>query len=335
MRLPIFESVRAPARFGALAGMALAVAGALAFDRMHLERAKRRAAALALMAAIVGDGSIRGLPLPRVPDLWAPERAAAYAAVLELPLGGVYDDVAAMYRAMAHDRPVMNGNSGFEPPHYFALRTALEERDPTALDALTLAGPLLIVVDKRKDRDGTLQAYAASLPRVTPLVDDGTRGFFSAAPAAPPVAVCRGDRLPIRPVAGDRPSVDLLALRDGDPRTWWQTGHPQQPGDSLLVDLGRVARPCAVTLAVGEFRKSYARQLSVETSVDGVGWRHDSTARMAGLTVRAALDDPINVAVSLPLGAQDARFIRLRIEEAAEVPWIVVDVSVTGAGRLE
>jgi hypothetical protein len=56
---------------------------------------------------------------------------------------------------------------------------------------------------------------------------------------------------------------------------------------------------------------------------------------MAGLTVRAALDDPIKVAVSLPLGVQDARFIRLRIDEAAEVPWMVVEVSVTSAGRLE
>ena len=49
-------------------------------------------------------------------------------------MGDVFDDDAAMYRAMSHGRPVVNGTSGFEPTHYFTLRTALAEHDPAAFD---------------------------------------------------------------------------------------------------------------------------------------------------------------------------------------------------------
>ena len=47
----------------------------------------------------------------------------------------------------------MNGNSGFEPPHCRRVRTALEERDPTAFDGLPTTGRILVVVDRRNDPD--------------------------------------------------------------------------------------------------------------------------------------------------------------------------------------
>ena len=56
-----------------------------------------------------------------------------------------YPDVAAMYRQMSHGRPVVNGYSGYFPPHYAALRVGFTLRDPgikgTASAITTCAEP--------------------------------------------------------------------------------------------------------------------------------------------------------------------------------------------------
>src|SRR3989442_7480035 len=155
------------ARFAMLAVLALSVSGALAFSRLRIEGTRRLAIAIALMAGIAADGWIHNLAFPVVPGFWPAQRAAGFTAVVELPLGDLYDDIAAMYRAMNHRRPVVNGSSGFEPTHYFTLKTALQEHDPTALDAVTPAGPVLIVVDKGTDTDRRWQTFLTHVPRVT------------------------------------------------------------------------------------------------------------------------------------------------------------------------
>lgn len=335
MRVPIFGSIRAPARFAMLTVLALSVSGALAFSRLRFEGTRRLAIAIALMAGIAADGWIHNLAFPVVPGLWPAQRAAGFTAVVELPLGDLYDDIAAMYRAINHRRPVVNGSSGFEPTHYFTLKTALQEHDPTALDAVTPAGPVLIVVDKGADADRRWQTFLTQVPRVTRLADDEGHAFFAAAPAPPTPPPCSGVRLPIAAVLEGHRSVDVGTLTDGDLLTRWNTSHPQRVGDALTVDLGRAAVPCAVSLSVGEFRKNYARRLLVDTSLDGVSWTAATSVRTAALTVRGALNDPRTVAFSIPLAPVDAQFVRLRIGEPAVDAWLVAEISVTGVRRPE
>jgi len=335
MRLPIFNSIRAPARFAMLAVLALSVSGALAFSRLRIEGTRRLAIAIALMAGIAADGWIHNLAFPVVPGFWPAQRAAGFTAVVELPLGDLYDDIAAMYRAMDHGRPVVNGSSGFEPTHYSTLKTALQEHDPTALDAVTPAGPVLIVVDKGTNADRRWQTFLANVPRVTRLADDEGHAFFAAAPAPPMPPPCSGVRLPIAAVLEGHRSLDVGTFTDGDLSTRWNTSHPQRVGDALTVDLGRAAVPCAVSLSVGEFPKNYARRLLVDTSLDGVSWTAATSVRTAALTVRGALDDPRTVAFSIPLAPVDAQFVRFRIGEPAEDAWLVAEISVTGVRRPE
>jgi hypothetical protein len=329
MRVPIFGSIRAPARFAMLMILCLSVTGALAFSRLRVEGLGRRVLATALMAGILADGWIRSLALPALPGVWPSERAAGYAAVVELPLGDLYDDVAAMYRATHHRRPVVNGYAGFEPTHYFTLKTALDEHDPAALDAVAAAGPLLVVVDKRRDADRGWQRYVSSLARVAPLGDDENHAFYAIGPGEAPAA-CRGARLPLAAVADTSGSLDLRTLTDGNVYTRWITPHAQREGDLLTVDIGRAGRVCAVTLSVGEFRKNYPRLLLMETSLDAIHWAAPVSIRTAALTVRAALTDPKAVAIDIPVGPVDARFVRLRIGEAADDAWVVGEISVTG-----
>ena len=333
MRISLFESIRVPARFGMLIMLALAAAGSIAFDRLRhrVRPAAGRMLVACVLIGIAADGWSLPLALKPLPAVWSAARAEGFSAVLELPLGDIIEDLAATYRATDHGHLILNGSSGFEPPHYFPLRTALTERDPTALDWLPPTGPILVVVDTRGGAAAEWDRYLRADARVTPLAPDGHWAFYAFRPGPAAAMPCRAAVLPLSSIADDRAPVSMADLTDDDPRTRWFTPHPQRAGDSLLVDLGGVAQPCALTLALGEFRNSYARKLVVESSLDAAAWSIVATQRTAGLTIRAALDDPRQTAVRIPLALRPARFLRLRIDEShPEVPWQVTELQVVG-----
>jgi len=332
MHLPVFSSIRVPARFGALAVLTLAITASLAFNRLPFTGSTRGALAAALLLGIVADGWISHLPLPQVPVLWDASRADGFAAVLELPLGDVGDDLAATYRVIGHQHPIVNGSSGFEPTHYFTLRTALEERDPAALDGLPATGRVLVVINKRHDQNLSWDRFLTANPRVMRLQPDDRWAFYALEPPSPDAAPCTGERVPIVSIVDDEGKDDVAVLTDGNPRTWWAGRRAQRVGDSLVLDLGGARHPCAVTVAVGEFRINYPRTLLVESSLDGSAWTTVATRRMAGLVMKAALDDPTQVAVSIPLAPSTARFVRLRVNETHQrIAWLVTDVTVRTA----
>ena len=329
MELPVFGAIRAPARFAMPAMLALSVAGALAFSRLASDRAWRPAFTLLLMCGVLADSWVMNLPMAPLPDRWPAGRADGFAAVLELPLGDVFDDIAAMYRTTDHRHPVLNGASGFEATHYFTLKSALEEYDPAALDGLPPDAPVLVVVDQRKDPSGLWRQFLESGSRIRPLGVDRHWQFFSAGSPPPRAAVCGGDHVAIASAVDGQGPAPLGVLTDRDPRTWWMTAHPQQVGDSLTLELGRKARPCAVVVSVGEYRRNYPRKLIVETSETGVDWTIVATERTAGLTMRGALRDPRTIPIEIALTRSTARFVRLRIDEShPTVPWLVADVEV-------
>jgi hypothetical protein len=97
----------------------------------------------------------------------------------------------------------------------------------------------------------------------------------------------------------------------------------------LILDLGRKARPCAVIVSVGEIRNSYARKLSIDTSENGIAWNTVADERTAGLTMRAALEDPKTVSIVIGLAPSTGRLVRLRLGDShPTVAWIVTDVAV-------
>jgi hypothetical protein len=141
--------------------------------------------------------------------------------------------------------------------------------------------------------------------------------------------------VPIISIKDNHGSIDRTALIDGNPHTWWSTSHPQRAGDSLVLDLGHAVHPCAVFIGVdvGAFRADYARKLVIETSADSMSWIVVAALRLAGLTIRAALDDPKHVAVPISLAPSVARFVRLRIDEThPKIAWLVTDIAIRSAG---
>src|SRR6185436_19784253 len=134
MQWPGFDSVRVPARFMSVEILCLAVIAAFAFTRLW-PVAKRSSVigALTIAAAIAIDGWAR---LPVVPAPLPLPVAVNADLVVELPTWSPMDDAGAMYRGMFHGRPVVNGYSGFVPPHYVRLQEDLRNDCVNSLEGL-------------------------------------------------------------------------------------------------------------------------------------------------------------------------------------------------------
>jgi hypothetical protein len=336
MRLPFFaDTVRVPARFAMPAILALSAGGSLAFHALATRPRHRLALALVVMTGLIADGLVRGLPLPA-----APQHAFRIAtqdppvAILELPLGDVWRDTAALYRATLEGAPSVNGYNGYEPPYYQALRRALGERDQTALDALARFGPILIAADQLADRAAPWAAFVSKHAGVTPARIDGNWALFRLAATRPaaPRAGCASNPVAIATAADNHGPLDLTALTDDDTATRWATPGGQRAGDALTLGLSRAQGICEVVLSMGATAVLYPGALSAATSMDGVTWQTVYAGMMGGSAIRAALDDPRDARISVPLQGRAARFVRLRIEAPqARYPWAVAGVAVEGA----
>jgi hypothetical protein len=331
MNLPVFDvGVRAPARFAMPAALALSVAAALAFSRLSTLNSPRTRVALGfVMAGILADAWVPRIPLGSVPDPWNPPAAGGFAAVLELPLGGIGDDVDAMYHTLRHHLPTVNGYSGYAPPHYAALRSALEDRDLTALDGLASYGSLLVAADK--SRNGDWPGFVRRIPGAAAISEDGRWAFFKIPGKASAPSVCGTATLPIAAAADNHGAIPVSTITDGSTSTLWTLARPQQAGDRLTIDLGRASYPCEVVLHQ-DVSSTYPRELSVATSLDAVAWTTAFSGKTGGLAIRGALASPRSPTLTIPLGSPSARFIRFQIERTLERDWWVVsDVSVAGA----
>lgn len=116
MTLPGFDTARVPALFGAVGIVCLAALAALALARLARDQSPRGWTLATLFGALIVVDGWSARPVVAVPQrLPVPVSADL---VVELPTRGWMEDAPAMYRAMQHERPLVNGYSGFVPPHY-------------------------------------------------------------------------------------------------------------------------------------------------------------------------------------------------------------------------
>jgi hypothetical protein len=173
--LPGVDGVRTPARFAMVVALMLAVTGGYVLARLPRGRvgtfvASALAAVFLIEAPasefpVNGRGVTRGHALPEArvyPPADAPSLYHTVAGLvgpivlLEIPLGDLNWDVRAVYYAATHWRPLINGYSGFFPPHYGTLSSALTDPDrhpAEAWQAVVGSGATHVMVHERAYRE--------------------------------------------------------------------------------------------------------------------------------------------------------------------------------------
>jgi hypothetical protein len=314
--------------------LCLAVAGALAFTRFVPKLPRRRTLVTGLIAA--------GL----LADAWPVGMAVAPAAVppacraggvqpvayLQLPIGQVVWDVAAMNRAMALGLPSVNGYSGFNPSYYFALQYGLSALDPAALAALTSRGPLMVAVDRQADRKGKWAEFVAGEPGARELGGCGLDLRVFIVPGtglAPSTSMPAARPLRVVSVRANINEEGLAGVTDGNLVTRWEVR--QRLRRPLVVDLGEVHRLDAVTLSLGPYIHDFPRALRIEASPDGETWQLVREGPTLRETIEGALAEPRQVPLRFPLNGISARFLRLtQYGKDPTYSWSVAELGVTG-----
>jgi hypothetical protein len=287
--LPGYSGLRVPARFFMLTALCLAVAAGLAFDAIRkrlsapaIRPTVRAAGAIVVFAGLTFDGAIAGMPLGVPPPRMHLDEAGS--RVLVLPFEDGRASVAAMYQSMSHHRPVVNGYSGYVPPHAEVIKWALHRDDSTVLTELRRGHPLYVIVASG-DSEQTWAAFVSGLPDARLLGVEGT-GTVYLMPAAP----------------------------------YARTGPPGTPIDGvslssdpgwLIADLHRVQPVRALELRTYGALHPLPDQLVVQTSIDGRSWSTVFADRPGGLALAGALASPLVIPLRIDLEDVAARYVRL------------------------
>jgi hypothetical protein len=283
--LPGYNALRVPARFAMLATLCVAVASGLAFARLApAGRNRFRVFAAIVFIGLAVDGWMRPMPLAMPPArVELPDIRGA--ALLELPLNDGAVDTAAMYRAITHHRPVINGYSGHTPPHYAILSIALRRRDPSVLTELARGRPLIILVNPAHDGGDRLRHLVESLPGID------ARGGSS------------GGMVYVLPAGA--------AARTAPPGEQWPVAARTVKKFEVTLDLAttRVVRTVGFPLRwhFGELDP----RIRVEASEDGTIWKTVWEDWTGGPALSAALEDPREAPVRLTLPDVRMRYMRV------------------------
>jgi hypothetical protein len=334
------ERLRVPSRFVMMTILAVAIAAGIALLRLTARTSfsRRTAVVAVVLLAIVADSWTFDLPMPMAPPLVTlPDAVPASAAVLELPLGNVGPDIAAVYRSIGYGRPVVNGYSGYEPPHYHVLRAALAERDDSVLTTLTKFAPIAVVIARNSDQWQSLQDFIERHEGRIRLPPSTGEDLFLLPAWQPGPADLPTDRaferaLSIRNASFNLGRFDLAAVTDGDRETVWVTPKPQQGREEIVLELSEIAAVSGVSLSTGPPVEGYPRWLAVDTSLDGQDWEERWSGAMGGPTMEAVLRDARAADSRIALAPKPARFVRLRqLRVHPDFGWFIAELKVFGS----
>jgi F5/8 type C domain-containing protein len=333
--LPGFSGVRVPARFAMLVTLCLSAAAALGYAALvsRLPKPRIRLVAALVIAGVLADSWIHGLAIVPIPDrLAVEEQTTGTVPILELPLGEPFPDLAAMYRAMYHGHPIVNGWSGYFPVHYDLLALVFRMPRPEAVAAFAGLGTALTVVVDTRTSDGADWARLVALyGGGREVAGEAGRRVFSLPEPHVQFDDFSARRLTIQAVTTNTKPVDLHLVNDDDPATGWIGPKPQHGDEVVTIDLGGMRRVDGVMLGLGRFFDGFPRALAIDTSVDGIDWKPRSTVSPVTLVIGAARLRPRDVPMPFRLGGVPARYVRLRQTGQDPLgPWAFAELQVYG-----
>jgi hypothetical protein len=299
--LPGFEGLRVPARFAMLSTLCTAiVVGLLVAETIKTSKRWSRAIAALMIVGLLVDGWTESLPLIPPPGRLTLTGVPQNAAILELPPDDRLLSLYAMNRALSHHHPLVNGYSGYVPPHYQVLGLSIRRDDPTAIIELARGRPLLAVVSEQFDQGGYLRTLVESIPGVS-RIGSGNAGLLFLIPPQP------RDR--VAP-AGSEFAVSSRSL----------------PRAHVVLDLGTVRLVRTLEVRLGRRYLELDGRIAVEKSLDGQQWETVSEDWTGGRLLAAVLQDPRLVPFRIPFADISTRYLRVHPIE----PWMLDELRVIG-----
>ena len=119
--------------------------------------------------------------------------------------------------AHTYRHPVVNGYSGFSPPHYDVLHLALEAVDQSAIDEIASSSPIVVVVDASAYQGQLWAKELAGRKGAVALGREGTRLVFSIPASGIRHEEAAGRRFQIQSVSANVLPQDAARMIDGDP----------------------------------------------------------------------------------------------------------------------
>lgn len=331
--LPGFNSLRVPARFWMMVTLCLGVVGGIVFARLTEKLGRMRlAAAVMLSLAVLSDTWMSAMPLAETPKPFPVLSCSEEISgpIAEFPLGQTYPDAAAMYRQMSHGRPLMNGYSGYFPPHYKALQRGLSLRDSDVLTQLAAFGVATAIVDREADSEGSWDAYLKGHPSVSHVCTMGRQTLYRMTKPTTVATPAGGTALAAALIqANVNPALTLLMV-DGDLTTRWESG-PQEQGMRVDVDLGALRTVQGVDLWLGRFVEDFPVEMVIEGSEDGQSWRELWRGTSAGLAVVSLFDVRGGIPMRYRFEPTQARIIRMRLTKDDKIYfWSIAEMKIVG-----
>jgi hypothetical protein len=299
--LPGVGSLRVPARFAMLSTLCMAIAAGIAVARlMPVARGARVAFIALVLGGLAIDGWMDPLPMIAPPGRQLLANVSADAAVLELPPDETAVSINAMYRALFHRRPLINGYSGHFPPHYRILSQALRRRDPSPIVELARGRPLVIFIDDRFDPSGQFRRLVSELPGIV-TAGGGSAGSMFLFAAQP------GDRV----------------AASGTPIAAVSTTLPRE---HVMLDLGRVQPVRMIEFPIRWHFLEVGERMAVEASSDGTAWETVWEDWTGGRALAGALENQQLVPFRIPLPDISTRYLRIHPAPA----WMIREMKVLG-----
>lgn len=330
MELPGGDSLRVPARFAMVMVLCLSAAAALALARLA-PRGVRKWPLIGLALVVLADGWVPNMLVAKTTPLIELPGLEPGTAVLEVPMPDLWTDTAAMLRATKHGYPLVNGFSGYVPPHYNAVIEGIRDADASIITAWRHFSPLAVLVTAENDPEGRYEKVVSGAPDAIFAYRTAVGPVYRfPALGSPPDPA--GSPLPIVRVTANKNPVDASKMIDGSLVTQWKNLAAQAPGDQIVVTLD-TERPVAhLVMDLADARLDYPRELRVEARhVDGrleTVW-HAGTAGFAAL---AALRDRERLPVVIPLPANTtaSELILTLTDGHKELYWTVAELRVYG-----
>jgi hypothetical protein len=185
--VPGFDGLRVPARFNMIAVLMLAVLGG--YGAAALSRWRWATPALVIVTTaffaetlvrpfpINGMGTLRDYTTPearvyrpaRAPTVYKRLAQESHVVLAELPFGQPDYDIRAMFYSIVHHARLLNGYSGFFPPHYGLLTVLLSDvpsHAMSAVDSLRSGGVTHIIVHEAAWLDDSGPRTTAALTQL-------------------------------------------------------------------------------------------------------------------------------------------------------------------------